>query len=94
MASRRQQILWDSVWELSEKLEDVYSLRALVSGGVLLMSQLSASDRERAILAARNYGKTSERVTFHLLSEQESAELNRLREVLKCPKKHQAKIKG
>ncbi len=70
------------MWDLSEKLEDVYSLRALASGGVYLMSQLSAADRERAILAARNYSKVSERVEFHLLSEQESAELKRLRDLV------------
>lgn len=82
MAAKREQILWDSVWDLSASLENIYTLRAIASAGVLLMSQLSASDRERAIVAARNYGKVSERVDFHLLSEQESLEMEKLRDLL------------
>ena len=50
MGAKREQILWDSVWDLSDQLENVYSLKALLSAGILIMSQLNASDRERAIV--------------------------------------------
>lgn len=76
MAAKREQLLWDSVWSTAESLEKVYSLRAILSAGVMLFSRLSPLDREGAIRRARD---VSSETTFDLLTEDEVEMLAKFR---------------
>lgn len=55
MAAKREQIIWSNLWQLCEKLERSYTLKSLLSAGVLLISKLSAQKREEAVEEARLY---------------------------------------
>lgn len=62
MAAKREQTIWDNLWAVSEKLERKYSLKALCSAGVLVLSKMNAEDREAAIEDASLYPQTAEDV--------------------------------
>ena len=62
MAAKREQTIWDNLWTVSEKLERKYSLKALCSAGVLVLSTMSAEDRETAIENASLYPEVAEDV--------------------------------
>ena len=55
MGAKREQIIWENVWPLSQKLERLYSLKSLLSAGILILSRMTAQERENAIEAARLY---------------------------------------
>lgn len=55
MGAKREQIIWENVWPVSQRLERLYSLKSLLSAGILLLSKMSAEERENAIEAARLY---------------------------------------
>ena len=55
MAAKREQIIWSNLWQVCEKLERSYTLKSLLSAGVLLISKMSAQEREEAVESARLY---------------------------------------
>ena len=55
MAAKREQILWPNLWDLSKDLEDTYSLKGIMSAGLLIFSRLTADQREEMVKAAKNY---------------------------------------
>ena len=52
MAPKREQILWKGVWPVCEKLEKIFSLKAILSAGVLALSELELEEREAYIAEA------------------------------------------
>lgn len=53
MASRKEQVLWESVRGIADELASVYSLVGMLSAGLLMFSRLSPEEREQAIRDAR-----------------------------------------
>jgi hypothetical protein len=60
MAAKREQIILESVWPLAMKLERTYSLKAICSAGVLILSELTAEEREKMIERASIYPHSPE----------------------------------
>jgi hypothetical protein len=60
MAAKREQIIWKTVWPLAIKLERTYSLKAICSAGVLVLSEMSAEEREKVIERAFIYPHSAE----------------------------------
>ena len=57
MGAKREQILWDSVWDLSEQMENVYSLKALLSAGMTEMLGHSSKSVTRKFYNDMDYIK-------------------------------------
>ena len=57
MAPKREQILWENMWATAERLEQVFSLKAIVSAGVVLFDKLSGDEQKQAITEANRANK-------------------------------------
>jgi len=55
MSAKREQTVWENLWELTAKMERIYSLKALCSAGILALSELSPAEREAIIERASVY---------------------------------------
>jgi hypothetical protein len=53
MGAKREQVLWESVWSIAERLEEAFSLKAIASAGVVLFDQLSGDEQKQAIVKAK-----------------------------------------
>ena len=49
MASKREQVLWKTVWPLAKNLERYFSLTSILSAGVVLFSKLTGDEQKEAI---------------------------------------------
>ncbi len=59
MAAKREQVIWDNLWVITERLENKYSLKALCSAGMLVLHEMDAEQRETAIERAFLYPETA-----------------------------------
>jgi hypothetical protein len=55
MPAKREQMVRENLWDVCADLEDTYSLIALCSAGILLLSEMTAEQRETAIKRAAKY---------------------------------------
>lgn len=61
MAPRREQLLWENVWPITERLEQFFSLKAVLSAGVLLFDSLTGDEQKR-IIAKAHYGEMTSQI--------------------------------
>ncbi len=55
MAAKREQTIWPNLWDVCERLENSYPLKALCSAGILALSKMEATGREQAMAQAKLY---------------------------------------
>jgi hypothetical protein len=79
MSAKREQILWETVWKLSQKLERTYGLKAICSAGVLILSELSAADREKIIERAAIYPHSPDDIVAGAADNEAKLKQNRSR---------------
>ena len=79
MGAKREQVLWKGVWDICARLEKSYSLKAILSAGVLVLSKLTSDEREKAVADANTdkpviMAGNTVRNTLHDLADAERAE--------------------
>ncbi len=55
MAAKREQTIWPNLWDVCERMENTYPLKAMCSAGILVLSKMEPADRERAMAQAKLY---------------------------------------
>jgi hypothetical protein len=108
MAPKREQILWQSVWSISERLEKIFSLKAILSAGILVFDKLSAEQKQEMIAEANGIIKTEKKteptisesietiktfVRYKIPSANEQREIESLRQALEAEPKKELKRK-
>lgn len=53
MASRREDLIYAGAWEVAERLEKAYGLKAICTAGILLLDSLPPGERDAAVIRAR-----------------------------------------
>ena len=55
MAAKREQTIWPNLWDVCERMENTYPLKAMCSAGILVLSKMEPAERERAMAQAKLY---------------------------------------
>lgn len=79
MAAKREQVVWKNLWDVAASLERKYGLTAVCSAGILVLSHMSAEEREEAIEAANLYPQTAADVVAVAEAESAAKKQNRPR---------------
>jgi len=84
MAAKREQILYESVWSIAEKLEIAFNLKAICSAGIVLFYELNGDQQIAAIAKVKNTNKkiTTKKPSYDTLQQtldmiKEMAEIER-----------------